>query len=257
VFCFMISRILAISLTTQREIIRSKILYSIFFFISLVMALSTFYGNSSLGDQVKIIKDFGLMSMSLFSVAFCVIAGASLLSKELARKTVYNILGKHVYRGEFLVGKFLGVFSAAVVMIMLMGAVLTLYISFFERRLDLLLFQAYFYILLELFIVCALTIFFSAMVVTPALVGLFTFSVFLAGRSAEQVLRFAELSGTSFPRFVYYVIPHLSDMTVANEVVYGKSRSCAAMIDTSLYSILYASILLLLGTWMFRKRQFN
>lgn len=253
----MIARILAITLTTYREIIRSKILYSIFFFISLVMALSTFYGNSSLGDQVKIIKDFGLMSMSLFSVAFCVIAGASLLSKELARKTVYNILGKYVYRGEFLVGKFLGMFSAAVMMILLMGVVLSLYISFFEGHLDLLLLQAYLFMLFEIFIVCALTIFFSAMVVTPALVGLFTFSVFLAGRSADQILRFADLSGTSLPRLVYYVVPHLSDMTVANEVVYGKSRSCEAIIDASLYSILYASILLLLGTWMFRKRQFN
>jgi Cu-processing system permease protein len=253
----MFARIYVIAQTTLKEIIRSKILYSIFLFIVLILGLSTFYGKASIGDEIKVIKDFGLMGISLFTTAFCVISGASLLAKELAKKTVYNILGKYVYRSEFLIGKFFGMYFAAIVMVVIMSSALSLYIGLLDQKFDPLMLEAYYFICLEVMIICATTLFFSSVVVTPALSGLFTFALFIVGRSAEQILKFAQMSKSSLPTLIYNVIPHLTDLTVANEVVYGESRSIEAITYATLYAVSYSGVLLLLSVLVFRKRQFN
>jgi Cu-processing system permease protein len=252
-----VDRIVAISLTTYRESVRSKMLYTIFFFAVLMVAITSIVGKVTIGDREKVIKDFGLMSISFFSVAFAVISGAALLHKELSKKTVYNILAKPVSRIEFLVGKYLGMLWTGAVLVGLMGAALSLYLVVLEDRADLSLLQAYVFIGLELTIVCAAAIFFSALVVTPLLSGLFTFSIFLTGRSAEYIRAFSDLTGSSVAKTIYWMVPHLHALNVSNGVVYGEVRSLENMIWSAAYAITYAGVLLVLSAVAFRRRQFN
>ena len=86
-----LDKVMNIALNTVRETIRSKILYSLFFFLILLLAVSAFFGTVTIGDQEKVIKDFGLFALSLFSVLYAVISGSLLLAKELQRKTLYNL----------------------------------------------------------------------------------------------------------------------------------------------------------------------
>lgn len=250
-------RILAIAKTTFRESVRGKVLYSVLFASLLVEAVSSLFGNVTIGDQVKVIKDFGLLAVSLLSVGFCVVAGAALLHKELSRKTVYNILAKPVHRAEFLLGKYFGMVSTTAVLIALMGSCLSLYTAPFEGRLDPAMLQAYYYIFLELVVVCAAAIFFSALVVTPLLSGLFTLGVFIAGRSSAYILKFAELSGQPFPKTVYHLLPHLDSLNVGNAVVYGELAPASHVAWSTLYAATYAGVLLVLASLAFSRRHFN
>jgi ABC-type transport system involved in multi-copper enzyme maturation permease subunit len=97
-------KILALALNTGREAIRQRILYSILFFAVLMVAVSALFGAASIGDQVKYMKDFSLMSVSLFGVIIAIVLGVNLLHQELGRKTIVNILSKPVARWQFLVG---------------------------------------------------------------------------------------------------------------------------------------------------------
>jgi ABC-type transport system involved in multi-copper enzyme maturation permease subunit len=99
------TKLYAIAINTMREAIRNKLLYSILLFAVLVVAVAALFGSVSIGDQMKFVKDFSLMSVSLFGVAIAVMLGVSMLNKELGRKTIYNILSKPVARWEFIVGK--------------------------------------------------------------------------------------------------------------------------------------------------------
>jgi ABC-type transport system involved in multi-copper enzyme maturation permease subunit len=237
--------------------VRSKILVLVLFFSIGVVALSTFYGSVSVGDQVAVIKDFGLFSVSLFSVLFCVISGASLLHKELNEKTIYNILGKAVYRGEFLIGKFLGMVAIGFTLLALMGSLLTLYLFIYEGHVSVAVLQAYVFIFLELCVVSAAAIFFSSIVVTPVLSGLFTLGFFIAGRSSAQMLVFAERTDNVVMHALYWAVPHLDLLYTGNEVVYNQTRSLSNVSFSTLYVLAYCVVLLAFSSLFFNKRDFN
>lgn len=255
-----IDKIRAIALTTYRESIRSKVLYSIMFFAVILIAISTFFGTVTIGDQSQVIKDFGLFSVSIFSTAFVLISGSSHLSKELSKKTIYNILARAVYRWHFLLGKYLGLLATTAVMVVLMGGALAIYLSLFEGHVNIALLESLVFIFLELIIVCAVVIFFSAIVITPLLSGLFTLGVFLAGRSTEYFMYFVNHGditgfGASILYFLRCALPNLDKLNAVN--------SDQPFLDleyfgwSMLYSIGYAAMLLVVANFVFRRREFN
>jgi Cu-processing system permease protein len=251
-----------IALNTCRESLRSKLLYSVLIFAALLVIISAFFGTVTIGDQIKVIKNFGLFSISLFSVLFAVLSGAALLYKELSRKTVYNILSKSVERSEFIMGKYFGMLATVALLLTGMGAGLSLFVLLLDGKLDLLLPIACLHIFFELMIVCAAAIFFSSLVVTPMLSGMFTFGLFLAGRSCEYVLYFVRqehVSGSTAALLqgLYWMLPHLDKLNISDLTVYGQSIPPEQTLLALIYSASYAGVLLVFATLIFDKREFN
>lgn len=254
---------MAIAGSTARELIRSKSLYTVFFFAAAMLAVGALFGSVTIGDQVLVIKDFGLFSISICGVAFAVVSGASLLEKELARKTIYNLLAKPVPRWQFIFGKFFGMYSTILLMITLMTIALQAFLLLLTHRLDWELWIGVYFAALELSIICSAALFFSSIVVTPLLSGLFTLGLFVAGRSAEYLLYFVE-QGTvkgllaSILEGAYVILPQLAKLQVSNEVVFGLSeQSFERALWGSLYAAGYSGALLAFAVLFFRKRDFN
>lgn len=255
-------RIVQIALNTYRESIRSKILYALFGLGILIIAVSSLFGRVSIGDQVKVIKDFGFFSISLFCMTFAVISGSALLFKELSRKTIFHILARSVHRYEFLVGKYLGLLLTVIVILIASTFGLITFCCFFENKIDWLLFQGSFYIFLEMIIICAAAIFFSSIVVTPLLGGLFTFGVFLAGRSVEHLRFFLDQGDTQshiqIPlKTLYYILPDLHRLNIATPTVYGYAMRPDHILWSTAYACSYAAVLLIFSTFIFRSREFS
>jgi len=234
----------------------------VLFFLALLVLTSTFFGTVTVGDRGKVITSFGLFGASLGTVLFVSIAGTNLLHKELARKTIYNILGKAVPRHAFLLGKFLGVLATSAVLLLLMTLALAIYLFPFSGGFNSSLFLAAAFLLCEVAIVSAAGIFFSALVVTPLLAGCFTFATFLVGRSAEWILAMADVEGVapavgSLLRLMYGIVPHLHQMVVADEIVYGVLPSVAHLGWSIAYAVGYSSLLLALAALFFKRRDFN
>lgn len=260
----MMDKIWAISHNTFRESIRSKVLYATILIAFLLMAVTTILGSVTIGDQIKVVKDFGLFSVSIFSVAFAVISGAALLFKELSKKTIYNILSKSVARWEFLLGKYLGMLLTTLSIISILGFSLILYLYYLEGHFDPLILLSMYYTFLELVIVCAAAIFFSSIVVTPILSGLFTFGIFLAGRSVDYLLYFvqhgvAQGSGKWILETLSAGLPNLDKINIANDVVFlnFEAFGIERLVWSSIYCLSYAGILLVLASIAFRRREFN
>ena len=72
------------------------------------MVFSRVLAVLTVGDRVKIIKDVGLASISLFGMLIAVLIGTGLVYKEIDKKTIYTLLAKPIERWQFLLGKFLG-----------------------------------------------------------------------------------------------------------------------------------------------------
>ena len=129
-------KIFAIALNTFREAIRNRILYSILFFALVVVGIASVFGAASIGDQMKFIKDFSLMSISLFGVIIAIVLGVTMLHQELRKRTILNILSKPVARWEFVAGKFLGMLATLALIVGLMSAGLLAFLSALEGHFD-------------------------------------------------------------------------------------------------------------------------
>lgn len=116
-------RIYAIALNTFREAVRDRVLYAVLAIAGAVLLFTLALAELSLGQEMRVVLDVGLASISIFSVLVAIFLGASLLYKEIERKTLYVILPKPIRRWEFLVGKYLGIVATGVVFIALMGAI--------------------------------------------------------------------------------------------------------------------------------------
>jgi ABC-type transport system involved in multi-copper enzyme maturation permease subunit len=253
-------KIVAIALNTAREAVRNRILYSILFFAVLMVAVAAVFGAASIGDQTKYMKDFSLMSVSLFGVVIAIVLGVNLLHQELGKKTIFNILSKPVARWQFIVGKFFGLL---VTLTLIVGAMSVGVIGFFTLlvgHLDHGLVVASFATLLEITVVIAVAIFFSSLVVTPALAGMFTAATFVAGRSASYLLYFLKGEQPSvvqtMAQALYWALPRLDRYTVADQVVYGIVPDPAYLVVLLAYSVAYAGVLLLLSVGLFSRREF-
>ncbi len=254
-------KVLALALNTAREAIRNRILYSILFFAALMVGIASLLGAVSIGDQMKFIKDFTLMSISMFGVIIAIILGVNLLHQELGRKTIYNILSKPVARWEFLVGKFLGLLVTLTLLVTFMGIALVTFLAAMEGQIDFGIVLACGFALLEVAVIVAVAIFFSSLVVTPSLAGLFTAATFVAGRSSGYLGYFYTDDHPPIMRFLAHtlswVLPRLDRYTIADRMVYGEHLDPEYVLLVMLYTIAYSGVLLLLSTVIFSRREFT
>lgn len=119
----MIGRVLAVALNTFREAVRDRVLHAVLACAVAVLLFSLALGELSLDQAERVVLDVGLASISLFTVVIAIFLGASLLYKELDRKTLYVILPRPLRRWEFVVGKYVGIVLTGLVFLGLMGAI--------------------------------------------------------------------------------------------------------------------------------------
>ena len=132
----MLRRIRAIATNAFREAVRDRVLYNLVLFVLLLTAAAVFLGELSGGQERKIIVDLGLSAMLLFGVFISIFVGIGLVYKEIERRTVYAIFAKPVGRGEFLIGKYLGLCLTLLVNVVAMGAGISLALLYVRRGWD-------------------------------------------------------------------------------------------------------------------------
>jgi Cu-processing system permease protein len=254
-------KIMLIAQNTFREAVRNKILYSVVLFAVVLVAVSAFFGSVSIGDQGKVIKDFGLFSLSFFGAVITILSGVTLLNKELKQKTIYNILSKPVPRWQFVLGKHLGLSATVGFLVVVMGIALVAFVACFEQRIDWLLFQAIYFVVLEVIVVAAVALFFSSLVVTTTLTGLFTLGFYIAGRSISYFAFFTnqpEYKGTALAYIVSalnWIVPDLNVLNVSNQLVYGVPATGAQFGLALVYALCYSAVALTFSALIFERRE--
>jgi hypothetical protein len=77
------------------------------------------------GDDYKMMKQIGFDMVMLASVLFGVLAASMSISEEIEGRTAVTLMSKPVNRRQFLIGKFLGITMACLIMSLLLSWVLT------------------------------------------------------------------------------------------------------------------------------------
>ena len=256
-----LTRILAIARNAFREAVRDRVLYNLVLFVLLLTGGAVFLGVLTAGQEARVIVNMGLSAMLLFGVFISIFVGVGLVYKEIERRTVYAIFAKPVGRGEFLVGKYLGLCLTLLVnvVVMTVGIALALFYVKGNSLIPSLL-PAAFLIFLELMIVTAVAILFSTFS-SPALSALLSFFIFIIGHFSADMKTFAAGLGSTFAQyffsFLYYLLPNLANYEFITPAAHGKMPAAPMVVAATSYSIVYVAILLSIAILIFSRRNFK
>ena len=102
-------RTLAIATNTFREAIRRPVIVLILALLAVGVFSSQFVTFFGLGEEARMVRDTCLASITIGGLLVAVFASASVVSEEIDNRTVLTVLSKPVSRGQFIVGKYIGV----------------------------------------------------------------------------------------------------------------------------------------------------
>jgi ABC-type transport system involved in multi-copper enzyme maturation permease subunit len=253
-------RVAAIARNAFREAVRDRVLYNLVVFVLLLIAGAIFLGELSAGQEGKIIVDLGLSAILLFGVFIAIFVGVGLVYKEIERRTLYAILSKPIGRGEFLLGKYLGLCLTLFVNVAIMGAGLSVALFYVKRGWDPLVVRIWPAILLiycELMILTGVAMLFSAFS-SPALSALLTFFVFVIGHFSHDLRTLSGSMASAPARWVfaglYYLLPNLASYNSIAAAAHGQMPEARAIGVALVYGLIYIGVLLAATTLIFRRR---
>lgn len=248
-----------IARNTFKEAVRDRILYLLLFFAATAILFSRVLALLTVGDRMKIIKDVGLASISLFGALMAILIGTGLVYKEIEKRTIFTLLSKPIRRAEFLLGKYFGLVLTLAVMLTCMGVIFLALVFLQTGTVELKLFAAIYFIFIELLLLTAVALLFSCFS-TPILSSLFSLAFYLIGHfswSLETLIKKVRPGlGKTLLRVLAAILPDLETFNIKTEVVHGLPLPASLLLTATAYGLVYAAFVLTLAILVFRRRDF-
>lgn len=250
-------RIVAVAHNTFREAVRDKVLYVLVFFALATLLGSKALGWVSIGQEIKIVKDFSLASVSVFGVLIAIFVGTSLVYKEIDKRTIYTIICRPMSRYEFVLGKYFGMAALLGVVTALMGVAGAGYVALLGGVVD----TTYFYAVLltywELLMVTAFATLFSSLT-SPILGAIVVFCIYVIGHATTILIDLpSHFDGTTAKKvleIVYYIVPNFSNFNIRAEAANNIAVPFDYVVWAMAYGAIYTAMLLALAAFAFENK---
>ena len=249
-----------IALNTVREIQRQRVFYALIVVFVLLAGVGLIAGTLSLNEQKRLSINFSWTACHISLVLMALYFASHLISYEREKKTILLILSKPIWRGEFIVGKFLGLLS----LLFLFLCALTLFVSFvygyYDQPVRPVLFMAMSGIFMEALLLSACAFLFSIFM-SSFLVLAYSFCMFIVGHFVSDLLFFVQKNGENAELSYWGVLalvrllPDLERLNWRAHALYGDPLSIGEWGLSMLYALCYMMFLLLLANGAFRRRE--
>ncbi len=252
-------QLVAITINTFKETIRDRVLAVIVVFALLMIVGGLWLGSISLGQQGRMMKDFGLVAITGFGLIVAVFVAASLVHKEVEKRTVFVLFSKPVSRSAFISGKFVGLCATMAVVLAGMGLFLFALVWIVAGEASGMVLVAVAMIYVQLLAVMAVTIFFSTLgsAILAAVLGI---CVYVAGQLSHNVLALTRLGKNPVTEalswVVYVLVPNFSAVDVKGGAVGEQTLAWGQIGLWTVYLLAYIVVALALATLIFRRREF-
>ena len=250
-------RMLAIAVNTYREAIRDKILYVLLFFSGVTILCSKALGYISVGQDMKIITDISLASISLFGALIAIFVGTNLVYKEIDKRTIYTILSRPIYRYEFILGKYLGLAMLIATVTTIMAVFAAVYFMILGGTIEIMFAEAVLLIYWKLLLVTAFSVLLSSLT-SPILGAIIVLTGYIMGHATGILVDLPpHFDGTlteDLMNAAYHVLPNLSRFDIWQEYANGIAVPHAYVAWTMLYGSLYTLLMLFLASMSFEDK---
>lgn len=254
----MAARIWNIALNTFRENRRDRVLYALVAFASVLILAGIAAGELSPFEQSKILLDLGQAAMLLVGSLIAIFLGISLISKEIERRTIYVVLSKPIGRGEFLVGKTLGLTLTLTAAFAVMALVLAVVAWAYGAPPTLALAQSMIFLWAQSVVLVTVSVLFASFVSSSTLAAILSLSCWIIGQVAGDLHQMSERASGIVAKVVfgalYWALPNLSLFDAKARGTYGVPVAAGEFLSVLAYGLAYASFLLVLASLAFSRR---
>lgn len=115
----------AVAYAAFRESCRQPMFWLIIGFADIATGLAIILPYFTFGDDYKMMKQIGFDIVMLAATLFGVLASSMSISEEIEGRTAVTVMSKPINRRQFLIGKYLGILMACLLMTMILGWGLT------------------------------------------------------------------------------------------------------------------------------------
>ncbi|MEX0678940.1 MAG: hypothetical protein WD063_17830 [Pirellulales bacterium] len=263
----------AIALTTSKEAMSQPLFYLALGLGSVGLVAFIFIPYNTFGDDIKMLKDSGLIWIMVWGIVVAVWSASVSVSEEVEGRTALTVLSKPVLRSQFILGKFLGVLGPVIVLFILLGFLFLVTVSFkvvYDARetaktepmwqvcyIEMIrivpgLVLAFF----ETVVLAAISVAISTRL--PMLANLIVCSsIYVLGHLVPLIVNSAvgEFEIVRFVgQFIATVLPVLDHFNIQAAVAAGAVVPLSYLGMAFLYCVLYSTIAMLLGLAMFEDR---
>lgn len=123
-------KMMAVAQAAYKESIRQPLFWFLTVIMSALMFISIFIPYFTLGEDLKMLKELQLSGILLPPLILTFFTAAISVAEEIEGRTAVTLLSKPVARRDFLVGKYVGILAAALLMILILTVVMGLTINF-------------------------------------------------------------------------------------------------------------------------------
>jgi ABC-type transport system involved in multi-copper enzyme maturation permease subunit len=261
-----------IARATCKEALRQPVFVLLMLLSLLMLVLNTFVPFFSLGDDVKMLEICGLSTILISGMLLAIWTSSMSIADEIEGKTAMTLLSKPINRRQFIIGKFVGIQTAVlwlVVPLVVAFWLLIVYKVFYDARessgettIRLAQFEAYKILpavvlsLLEIAIMSAISVAISTRV--PMVVNMVTcLAVFVVGHLTPTLVRgnLGKLEPVMFmAKVIAVVLPAVENFNVEAAVVTGRVVKAEYLGSVALYSSAYIAAMILLAFILFEDR---
>lgn len=268
--------VFSLAMITFKEGIRNRALFGIALLALLLFGLNITIAGFFMRDIGKVTVDMNLSALSFAGLLLVFFVGVNLMAKDIDRKTIHLVLSKPISRAQYIWGKYLGIqlFVSLCLLLLIIcscltvGLLLYLYPNYFIGFSWAIFFVASFFVLIKFSVLTAIVVFFSAITSSSLITLIFSISVYVAGVTIEEVVFYLKSefaaqekiiseSLTVFIDIVSYLLPNFAVFDFTLEAAHGLTIASDRLFLACGYATSYIVILLLLGSFIFSRREFN
>ncbi|MAR13799.1 MAG: hypothetical protein CL681_27970 [Blastopirellula sp.] len=268
-------KISAVALSTFKTSVIQPF-YIILLIIGLfLIVLFLYLPYNTFGEDIKMLKDAGLTLIKVLAVLSAVWASSTAITDEIEGRTALTVLSKPIRRQSFIIGKFLGINWATMLMFVVLGTALLFVVSYMpfheakEGADDMPSWQTVhfetFAIIPGLCLALMATVVLTGLSVAlstrlPMLANLITcFSIYVLGHLTPLLVQSAAV-GDQFEvvmfvaQLIATVLPNLEHFDMQAAITSGRSVPMMYLAWSSVYCLVYSLIALLLSLILFEDR---
>jgi ABC-type transport system involved in multi-copper enzyme maturation permease subunit len=251
---------LLVAQNTFREVVRDRVLIGLVLGGLFLLGFTRIASPLAMGEGLRLTVDLGLSSISWLGLLVVLTVGTALVSKEIDKRTIFNLLSRPLPRPLYLVGKWLGLTRALAAVAAILGVALWLVVALLGHAAYAgSIAQAVFLASLELAVINSLAVMFSALS-TPLLSALYTLGFFLAGQWCADLRRFASSCPDGLKTLLEgaaNVMPNLPLFNMRTLAASGDLTTWTHLGLASAYAALYCACVLSLAAAAFESRDFK
>ena len=127
IICFVLARTTRLGMVagaTFKEAIRQPLFLLLMALSIVILVVNTFLPFYSLGEDVKMLKDCGLATLLVCGLLLAVWTASTSIADEIEGKTAMTLLSKPITRRQFVLGKYIGIMQAVMLLLFVAGAFL-------------------------------------------------------------------------------------------------------------------------------------